>query len=81
MKNRFRRVSWSLGLPALLLLSATFLGAQPTCNYYTNSTPTWIQGHGAVCAYTGAGCRECYGGGSTCVDGGGPGGCIEYPYP
>lgn len=82
MKKRLRLASWFIGIPGLLMLSATFLGAQPTCNYYYNSTPSWIQGYGAVCAYTGAGCRECYGagGGTVCVDAGGPGGCLDYPY-
>lgn len=81
MKNRARLALWQVGIVLLLVLSASLSGAQPTCNFYYNSTPTWIQGYGAVCAYTGGGCRECVGmGGTVCVDGGGAGGCLDYPY-
>ncbi len=81
MSPRLRIAFWPAGIALLLALSASLLGAQPTCNFYSNSTPSWIQGYGAVCAYTGAGCRECVGmGGTVCVDAGGEGGCLDYPY-
>jgi hypothetical protein len=70
----------ALGCALAMGLFAVLSTAQPSCNTYTNSTPTWIQGHGAVCAYTGPGCRECHGDGTTCVDSGIGRGCLDYPY-
>lgn len=62
-----------LGVLVLLVVAVTVPTARvacaATCNTYWNSKPTWFQDYGAVCAYTGTGCRECVGAGYTvCVD-------------
>ena len=73
-----------LGLILAMAIAASVLTAAgpEACNLYYNSSPTWIQGYGGICAGTGGSCRECYGpnGSPTCVEDGGGHGCIDYPY-
>lgn len=83
MRQRLWVLLASCGFVLIAVLAADFSGAEPTCYTYSNSRPSWIQGHGAVCAYTGGSCRECYQGGVTCVDNpdSGGGACLRYDYP
>ena len=68
---------------ALTILASVLTADGPAgCNTYYNSRASWVQYYGPVCAYTGAGCTECYGPGGSpvCVENGGGSACLDYQY-
>lgn len=81
LRRWFRRSFLALLLVSAVVPVASLSSASPSCHYYEDSEPGWVQGHGAVCMGTGSGCQECYGDGTTCVDSGGEEApCLEYRY-
>lgn len=66
---RRRRHLFLVAVVAILTIPLVPIFAGWSCNTYSNSEPSWVTGHGAVCAGSGSGCTECWdGGGTTCVD-------------
>ena len=77
---RLRRHLPVVAAVVMLTLPLVPIFAEWGCTTYSNSEPSWVTGHGAVCAGTGSGCTECWdGAGTTCVDAENGEICKKYP--